>query len=331
MNGATAQRFQWSTGQNTQGIDIYPPDSVTVTVHVWDQLGCETVLSFHVDVDTVPLPIFDPSVYESCVPYTMSVVDINPESQRNTYSWNWGDGSTTPNNNTPTHTYNTDGTYRFTTYIVSAEGCLDTVYNTAYVYGFPHGSFSWTPPIITVTNPEVQFINLTTPNAPTNVYTWEVFYHTSNPARYENTFEPTHRWTGSTTEFAGSNLVRLITVNQVQTASGGYVSCVDTVENTVLVINDLLQFPNTVTPNGDGINDIFEIKNLVEGGGFTDNELYIYNHWGRKVFHKRNITTREDFWDPAANNDPDGTYYYRFSAKGYLGDILRNGTITVVR
>ena len=331
VNGATAQRFQWSTGANTRDIDIYPPDSTTLTVHVWDQLGCETVLSFHVDVDTVPLPIFDPSVYESCVPYTMSVVDINPESQRNTYSWNWGDGSTTPNNNTPTHTYNTDGTYRFTTYIVSAEGCLDTVYNTAYVYGFPHGSFSWTPPIITVTNPEVQFINLTTPNAPTNVYTWEVFYHTSNPARYENTFEPTHRWTGSTTEFSGSNLVRLITVNQVQTASGGYVSCVDTVENTVLVINDLLQFPNTVTPNGDGINDIFEIKNLVEGGGFTDNELYIYNHWGRKVFHKRNITTREDFWDPAANNDPDGTYYYRFSAKGYLGDILRNGTITVVR
>ena len=331
VNSATARRWQWSNGQTTSGIDIYPPDSVTMTVHVWDQLGCETVLDFHVDVDTVPLPVFDPSVYESCVPYTMSVVDINPESQGNTYSWNWGDGSTTPNNNTPTHTYNTDGTYRFTTYIVSAEGCLDTVYNTAYVYGFPHGSFSWTPPIITVTNPEVQFINLTTPNAPTNVYTWEVFYHTSNPVRYENTFEPTHRWTGSTTEFSGSNLVRLITVNKVQTISGRYVSCVDTVENTVLVINDLLQFPNTVTPNGDGINDIFEIKNLIEGGGFTDNELYIYNHWGRKVYHKANITTREDFWDPSANNDPDGTYYYRFSAKGYLGDILRNGTITVVR
>ena len=215
----------------------------------------------------------------------MSVMDSNPESQRNTYSWNWGDGSTTPNNNTPTHTYNTEGNYRFTTYIVSAEGCLDTVYNTAHVYGFPHGSFSWTPPIITVTNPEVQFINLTTPNAPTNVYDWEVFYHTSNPARYENTFEPTHRWTGPTTEFSGSNLVRLITTNQVRTNSGGYVTCVDTVENTVLVINDLLQFPNTVTPNGDGINDIFEIKNLIEGGGFTDNELYIYNHLKAVLSH----------------------------------------------
>ena len=331
VNGLTATRFQWSTGHNTREIDVYPPDSGTYTVHVWDQLGCETVLSFHVDVDTVPLPIFEPSIYESCVPYTMSIVDINPESQGNTYSWSWGDGSTTPNNNTPTHTYSSEGDYRFTCFIKSAEGCLDTVYNTAHVYGFPHSSFSWTPPIITVTNPEVQFINLTTPNAPTNVYDWEVFYHTSNPVRYSNTFEPSHRWTGSTTEFSGSNLVRLITTNQVQTASGGFVSCVDTVENTVLVINDLLQFPNTVTPNGDGINDIFEIKNLIDGGGFTDNELYIYNHWGRKVYHKTGISTREDFWDPAANNDPDGTYYYRFSAKGYMGNILRNGTITVVR
>ena len=330
VNGATARRWQWSNGQSGNAIDIYPNDSITMTVHVWDQLGCETVLSFHVDVDTVPLPIFDPQIYESCVPYTMSIVDINPESQRNTYSWNWGDGSTTPNNNAPTHTYSSEGNFRFTCFIKSAEGCLDTVYNTAYVFGFPHGSFSWTPPIITVTNPEIQFINLTTPN-PTNVYDWEVFYHTSNPVSYPNTFEPTHRWNGSTTEYSGSNLVRLITTNQVQTPSGNVVACLDTVENTVLIINDLLQFPNTITPNGDGINDIFEIKNLIEGGGFTDNELYIYNHWGRKVYHKKNITTREDFWDPTLNNDPDGTYYYRFSAKGYLGDIMRNGVIQVTR
>ena len=329
VNGATAQRFQWSTGATTQGIDIYPPDSTTVTVHVWDQLGCESELSFHVDVDTVPLPIFDPPVLESCVPYTMSIVDINPESQGNTYSWNWGDGSLTQNNNTPTHTYSSEGTYRLACYIVSAEGCLDTVYKTAHVYSFPHGSFSWTPPIITVTNPTIQFVNLTTPN-PTNVYNWEVFNHTSNPTYYANTFEPTHTWQGPTTEYSGSNLVRLITTNQVQTESGGYVACEDTVENTVLIINDMLQFPNSVTPNGDGINDIFEIKNLIEGGGYTDNELYIYNHWGRKVYHKKNISSREDFWDPAANNDPDGTYYYRFSAKGYLGNIQRNGTVMVI-
>ncbi|MBR4803003.1 MAG: gliding motility-associated C-terminal domain-containing protein, partial [Bacteroidales bacterium] len=330
VNGATARRWQWSTGATTSEIDIYPSDSGTVTVRVWDQLGCETDLSFHIDVDTVPLPTFEPTIYESCVPYTLSIMDVNPESSTNTYSWSWGDGSYTNRVNAPTHTYSEVGNFRIRCDIESAEGCYDTVYRMAYVYGYPHGSFSWQPPIITVTNPEVQFINLTTPN-PTNTYNWEVFYHTSNPVTYSNTFEPTHRWQGSNTDFAGSNLVRLITTNQVTTQSGGVVSCVDTVENYVLIINDLLQIPNTVTPNGDGINDIFEIKNLIDGGGYTDNELYIYNHWGRMVYHKKNITTREDFWDPSENNDPDGTYYYRFSAKGYLGDILRNGTIQVIR
>ncbi|MBO4740298.1 MAG: gliding motility-associated C-terminal domain-containing protein [Bacteroidales bacterium] len=330
VDGNTANRFQWSTGATTRSIDVYPSDSTTYRVRVFDQLGCETNLSFHVDVDTVPLPIFEPQAYESCVPYTMSIIDVNPLSSTNTYSWSWGDGAYTYNNNTPTHTYSEVGSFLFRCDIKSAEGCYDTVYRRAYVYGFPHGSFSWNPPIITVSNPEVQFVNLTAPN-PTNTYDWEVFSHTSNPVRYTNTFEPAHRWTGPTTDYSGSNLVRLITTNLVQTISGGYISCVDTVETTILVINDLLQFPNTVTPNGDGINDIFEIKNLIDGGGYTDNELYIYNHWGRKVFHKKNMSSREDFWDPAANNDPDGTYYFRFSAKGYLGDILRNGVIQVVR
>ena len=329
VDGQTATRFQWSTGATTRGIDIYPPNPTTVSVSVWDQLGCKTDLTFHVDVDTVPLPHFSPEVYESCVPYTMSLVDINPESSTNTYSWNWGDGSYTSRTNAPTHTYSDEGTYHFRCDIESAEGCYDTVYRTAYVYGFPHGSFSWTPPIITVTNPTVNFINLTNPN-PTNTYAWEVFYHTSNPVSYSD-FEPSHTWTGATTEFSGSNLVRLITTNQIRTQSGATVECADTVENAVLIINDMLQIPNTVTPNGDGINDIFEIKNLIDGGGYTDNELYIYNNWGRKVYHKKNISKREDFWDPAANNDPDGTYYYRFSAKGYLGNILRNGTIQVIR
>ena len=83
--------------------------------------------------------------------------------------------------------------------------------------------------------------------------------------------------------------------------------------------------------DGDGINDIFEIKNLLEGGCYTDNELYIYNHWGRLIYHKKNISTKEEFWDPALNNERTGTYYYRFSAKGHIGNIQRNGVIELIK
>ncbi|MBO4740849.1 MAG: gliding motility-associated C-terminal domain-containing protein [Bacteroidales bacterium] len=87
------------------------------------------------------------------------------------------------------------------------------------------------------------------------------------------------------------------------------------------------QGQNSLYIPNDGINNIFEIKNLLEGNGYTDNHLYIYNHWGRKVYYKKNISKREDFWDPSLNNDPDGTYYYHFTAKGYLGRVQRNGVI----
>ena len=50
-----------------------------------------------------------------------------------------------------------------------------------------------------------------------------------------------------------------------------------------------------------------------------------------RVYYKKNISKREDFWDPSLNNDPDGTYYYHFTAKGYLGHVQRNGVIQVVR
>ena len=91
----------------------------------------------------------------------------------------------------------------------------------------------------------------------------------------------------------------------------------------------LLRFPNLVTPNGDGVNDRFVIGNLVNGMGYPINQLDIYNKWGTRVYHRENISNDEDFWDP--KDMPTGTYFYRFSAKGYNGNIEHNGSIEVVR
>lgn len=113
--------------------------------------------------------------------------------------------------------------------------------------------------------------------------------------------------------------------------SGHVYECRDTVENSILVVNDFLQFPNVVTANNDGINDLFVIKNLLEGNAFPRNSLYIYNRWGALVYHVEDISTIQDFWDPNKTNSPDGTYFYRFVGKGYTGDTERCGAIEVIR
>lgn len=92
-----------------------------------------------------------------------------------------------------------------------------------------------------------------------------------------------------------------------------------------------LKFPNVITANGDGINDVFEIYNLLEQRIFDETELHIYSRYGKKVYSKKNIQKREDFWDPAATNTSAGTFFYRFYAKGKEKSFEFSGTIEVLR
>ena len=77
-----------------------------------------------------------------------------------------------------------------------------------------------------------------------------------------------------------------------------------------------LTFTNVVTPNSDGANDKFVIGGLIENNCFKYNELTILNRWGTPVYHKTNIATDEDWWDPAAQRAPTGTYFFLFKAHG---------------
>ncbi|MCR4659337.1 MAG: gliding motility-associated C-terminal domain-containing protein [Bacteroidales bacterium] len=96
---------------------------------------------------------------------------------------------------------------------------------------------------------------------------------------------------------------------------------------------DYLQFPNAVTPNGDGINDRFVIVGLLDEWCYPFNELAIYNKWGERVFYRRNITSEADFWDPNDGNYPAGTYFFHFDAKtpDESKHIQRRGVIEVLR
>ena len=115
------------------------------------------------------------------------------------------------------------------------------------------------------------------------------------------------------------------------TPTGDTLVCSDTVQRTIEIVNDWLQFPNLVTPNGDGTSDIWKVVGLLEAGVYTLNELWIYNAWGARVYHARNISSEDDFWDPEKTSSPDGTYYYRFMAKSPYGAVRRTGMIEVVR
>jgi gliding motility-associated-like protein len=89
-----------------------------------------------------------------------------------------------------------------------------------------------------------------------------------------------------------------------------------------------LQIANVFTPNGDGINDVFNIKNK----NLAIIDCKIYNRWGSIVY---NITAPNDFWDGhTTSGEPcsNGLYYYILTATGTDGkEYLRNGYVQLVR
>jgi gliding motility-associated-like protein len=94
------------------------------------------------------------------------------------------------------------------------------------------------------------------------------------------------------------------------------------------VINDeVLFFPEVITPNNDGYNDYFVIEGLEL---FPDNLLIILNRWGNKVFE---ASPYQNDWNginqsglsPGGEELQEGTYYYilktnneREDIKGYI-------------
>ncbi|MCH2021774.1 MAG: gliding motility-associated C-terminal domain-containing protein, partial [Saprospiraceae bacterium] len=81
--------------------------------------------------------------------------------------------------------------------------------------------------------------------------------------------------------------------------------------DTALVSLELLPvgscvIPNIFTPNGDGVNDVFEIPCLYNTQGTS---LLVFNRWGDMVYETDNYQNQ---WDGTHNGNhlPDGTYFY---------------------
>ncbi|MDR0789309.1 MAG: gliding motility-associated C-terminal domain-containing protein [Bacteroidales bacterium] len=93
---------------------------------------------------------------------------------------------------------------------------------------------------------------------------------------------------------------------------------------------DNVMFPNVITANDDGVNDVFVIHNLLEQNIFPENELVIFNRYGKLMYHKKNISQESDFWKPDAST-PTGTYFYRFTGVRHDKTWDTTGTIDVIR
>ena len=83
--------------------------------------------------------------------------------------------------------------------------------------------------------------------------------------------------------------------------------------------------PNTFTPNGDGINDVWEIKYLEL---YRNSSIKIFNRYGALLYHSKGYNTP---WDGTYNGKevPVGTYYYVIDLGVHTPNLA--GPVTVIR
>lgn len=267
----------------------------------------------------------------SCVPLTLHTLDSS--SSHTAISWYYGNGDTSDGTDS-LYTYHEPGIYTVTMIATSADGCYDTAtfVDAVQVFPRPLAQFSWSPELPSILDPSTQLINLTEPDDGTNTYKWYFYQLDSTTSIVDSSFEvsPYHQWPEDD-YIADAHDVSLIAYQWFASLTGDTLFCTDTTILPITIFNILLQFPNTVTPNGDGINDTWYVINLVEHGLYPVNRLRIYNRWGRLVFKRDNISSDDDRWDPNECDCPDGTYFFHFDAQGVFGMTTRNGVIEVLR
>jgi gliding motility-associated-like protein len=112
-------------------------------------------------------------------------------------------------------------------------------------------------------------------------------------------------------------------------------NCADSAKVTITVICDESQLfmPNTFTPNGDGMNDVFYPR----GNGLDQIITFrVYNRWGEIVYERSNINLndKQNGWDgtyKGQNLSPD-VFVYIVEAQCGGGDVIKvKGDITLIR
>jgi len=90
-------------------------------------------------------------------------------------------------------------------------------------------------------------------------------------------------------------------------------------------VYEKITIPNTFTPNGDGINDLWNIKKLIT---YPECNLNIYTRDGQQVFQSNGYAKP---WDGTQNGKqlPQGTYYYILDLKNNTPK--RSGWVLLLR
>jgi gliding motility-associated-like protein len=249
-------------------------------------------------------------------PVVLSLVSVNPDH----CAQGIGAATVSAVGGSGTYTYTWDGTpqgasannlFAGTYQVIASDGqCNDMITVVVGNVSGPIAAFEPVPDSMFRSNPVFSFHNGSS-NAST--YSWS--FGDGNLSTVES---PTHHYYGEGLGFIVSLEV---------TDSYG---CKDTVSHEIAIIEDLnIWIPNTFTPNGDDVNDVFKPRGV--GYSLKGYEMTIYDRFGKQQFYSNEF---EKGWDGRIDGKKlniNNVFSYRIVVYDLKGkDHFYNGRVTLL-
>jgi gliding motility-associated-like protein len=88
-----------------------------------------------------------------------------------------------------------------------------------------------------------------------------------------------------------------------------------------------LEIPSGFTPNGDGINDVWNLTGLIQ---YPSAQITVFNRWGDVLFTRN---AGDEPWDGNLEGIavPVGTYYYHIRVNEPILETEWSGPLTIMR
>ncbi|MGX5820431.1 DUF7948 domain-containing protein [Chitinophaga lutea] len=311
----TLKSFTWDFGDNTP-VDTTDDRNMThkfavegvytVTMTLIDTNYCNApeVVSRQLRVaENVVASFVMPD--SACAPFTITFDNTSKGGE--SFTWDFGDG-TTSTDIYPTHTFTQPGRYPVRLSAFDSNACNQQHDTIDYIVILPPpvAAFSFQP------NKPVE----NTPHVFTNESTGAIHYWWDfGDGNTSTEVNPTYQYFKT-----GVYEVCLIATTEF--------GCSDTTCQTVsAIVNPLYDVPTAFSPNGDGVNDKWEIK----GFGIVRYDMKVFNRWGQMVFRSND---QKLGWDGRFNGVMQSMDAYAFVLNIEFSDgnkVQKTGNVTLLR
>ena len=336
----------WNTGEHTPDIYLSSSGEYSVRVTVANEDGLECTGSDTVNIVTMPKPI--PDFYASdtagCAPLSIHMNNTTVATGAATMTYQWvcydenGIAVFSSDKESPDFTLDREGAYTIFLRATTSDGCQDSLTKYDYI------RVNYQPAAEFDAIPEVALWSETNGSILFQVQGDTLAFGQSMGFSWDFGDDTPLDSSSYTIEHSYSSWGDYDVTLSMFTPEG----CNSSITHTISLEADLV-FPNVITPNGDGVNDVFAIGNLntsmnsLDPDKYRSNELTIYDRWGKQVYHAENYDTFMDMTGERgegiiigekvfdAAKVTDGSYFYTFYYKGKFKTVNYHGTLQIIR